>query len=79
MAVDRLRPALVLLDCYHAAARSDAFFAAVDAAGSRILLFAPTTPWDDVADITRRPQVGAFVHAGPGESLAALLRSALES
>jgi CheY-like chemotaxis protein len=77
-AVERLRPSLVLLDCYHPAARSDAFFSAVETIASRVVLFAPTPPWDDVADIARRPQVTAFVHAAPGESLAEKLRRALE-
>jgi hypothetical protein len=76
-AVARLRPALVLLDCHHPAARSNPFFAAAETAASRIVLFAPATPWEDVEEIARRPQVTAFVHPKPGESLAELLREAL--
>jgi hypothetical protein len=77
VAVERLRPALILLDCYHSATRADAFFAAVESASSRIILFAPSAPWADFDDIARRPQVRAFVYPGPGESLADLLREAL--
>jgi hypothetical protein len=76
-AVSRLSPMTILLECHHAAARSEAFFAAAEAARSRIILFAPTAPWDDFVEIARRPQVVAFVHSQPGRSLADLLREAL--
>ncbi len=77
-AVARLRPAIVLLECYHSAARSDAFFAAAEAARSRVVLFAPSAPWEDVQEIAHRRRVDAFVHPADGESLAALIAGALE-
>ncbi len=77
-AVTRLRPAIVLLECYHPAARSDSFFAAAEAAGSRVVLFAPSAPWEDVEEIAHRRHVAAFVHPAYGESLAMLLTRALE-
>ncbi len=76
-AVERLRPTCVLLDCYHPAARSDAFFSMVGATASRIVLFTPFAPWEDVEEIARRPEVAAFVHPKTGQSLAELLRQAL--
>jgi hypothetical protein len=78
-AVARVRPAIVLLECHHPAARSDAFFALAADAQSRVVLFAPSAPWDDVAEIARRPEVSAFVHPRPGRSLADLLRDALSA
>jgi hypothetical protein len=78
IAVARLRPAIVLLECYHAAARSGAFFAAAEAAGSRVVLFAPAAPWKDVEEIAQRRRVAAFVHPANGESLGLLIARALE-
>jgi hypothetical protein len=66
-----------LLDCYHPAGRSDSFFAIVDTAKSRLVLFTPSRPWEDGQEIARRPQVMAFVHPQPGKSLTELLRAAL--
>lgn len=77
-ALARLRPAIVLLECYHSAARSDSFFAAVSAVETRVLLFAPAAPWADVEEIARRRSVAAFVHPEPGGSLATLLERALQ-
>ncbi len=76
-ALTRLRPPTVLLECYHPAARSDAFFIAAEEAGSRVVLFAPRVPWDDAQEIARRRSVVAFVYPAAGESLAALLARAL--
>ena len=76
-AVERLRPSWILLECYHSAARSDAFFAAVQAASSRVILFAPGAPWRDCEEIAERRSVAAFVHPGEGQSLAHLVRHAL--
>ena len=76
-AVERLRPTWILLECYHPAARSDAFFAAVAAASGRVILFAPGAPWQDCEEIARRRMVTAFVHPGQGESLSDLVRQAL--
>jgi hypothetical protein len=76
-AVERLRPSFVLLECYHPAARSDAFFIATSAAGSRVILFAPSAPWQDCEEIARRRSVAAFVHPAMGQSLSDLVRQAL--
>ncbi len=76
-AVERLRPSWVLLECYHPAARSDAFFAAVGDASSRVILFAPAAPWQDCGEIAQRRAVAAFVHPGEGQSLSDLVRQAL--
>jgi hypothetical protein len=77
-AVSRLRPALVLLDGHHSAARSESFFDAAASAGSRVVMFAPTAPWDDVAAIAARQGV-TLVHPERGESLAATLARALDA
>ena len=76
-AVERLRPARILLECFHPAARSEAFFEALEAAGSRVILFAPAVPWEDCERIARRRGVAAFVHPARGESLTELVRRAL--
>jgi hypothetical protein len=76
-AVERIRPVWILLECYHPAARSDAFFAAAEAAGSRVILFTPAAPWEDCEEIARHRSVAAFVHPGNGQSLADLVRRAL--
>ena len=76
-AVDRLRPAIVLLDCYHAALRSDAFFSAAAEAQSLVVLFAPSKPWHDVQEIARKRKIGLFVHPEDGESLTDVIRRAL--
>ena len=77
-AVERLRPAWILLECYHPAARADAFFFAASVAGSRVILFAPGAPWEDCEEIALRRSVAAFVHPRDGESLSDLVRQALE-
>jgi len=77
-AVERLRPPRILLECFHPAARSDSLFSAAEAIGSRVILFAPAAPWGEFEEIARRRNVAAFVHPGAGESLAAMVRSALE-
>lgn len=77
LAVERIRPDTVLLEGHHPAARSSAFFSAIQDTGARLVLFAPADPWEDVAEIARRPEVTAFVHPEPDESLAELLRRAL--
>lgn len=76
-AVERLRPSWILLECYHPAARADAFFAAAAAAGSRVILFTPGAPWEDFEQIARRRSVASFVHPGEGQSLSDLVRQAL--
>src|SRR5215210_1911103 len=76
-AVERLRPSWILLECHHPAARSDAFFAAVQSSQSRVILFAPGAPWEDCEEIAKRRAVAAFVHPGDGHSLADLVRQAL--
>lgn len=76
-AIGRVEPAIVLLECHHPAARSNAFFGAAEAAGTRVVLFAPSAPWEDVEEIARRRHVAAFVHPRAGESLADLLARAL--
>ena len=76
-AVDRIRPSSILLECYHPAARSDAFFTSVSGSGSRVILFAAGAPWEDCKEIARSRAVGAFVHPTEGESLADLVRRAL--
>jgi hypothetical protein len=76
-AVERLRPSWVLLECYHPAARSDAFFSATEGAQSRVILFAPSAPWEDCEQIARRRAVAAFVHPGDGQSLSDLVQRAL--
>ena len=76
-AVERLRPAWILLECHHPAARSDAFFAATEAASSRVILFAPAAPWEDSEEIAKRRSVAAFVHPANGQSLSDLVRTAL--
>ena len=76
-AVERIRPPSILLECYHPAARSDAFFAAAAAADSRVVLFAPSAPWEDCEEIAKRRSVAAFVHPSDGESLGDLVQRAL--
>lgn len=78
-AVLRVRPAVVLLDAHHAAARRDDLFDACAAVGGRVVLFAAGTPWEmTLADVRRRPGV-VLVTAGDGESLAGRLRAALRA
>jgi hypothetical protein len=78
-AVERLRPPCILLECYHPAARSDAFYEVVRTSESRIILFAPTVPWQDFEEVARRRNVAAFIHPGNGGSLAKLIGEALAS
>jgi AmiR/NasT family two-component response regulator len=77
LAVRRLRPRIVLLDCFHPAARMDELFAAVDSVAARVLLFTAGEPWAEVEQIARRPEVAVFVHPTPGRSFADLLQDAL--
>ncbi len=76
-AVERLRPSVILLECHHPTARSEAFYAAAAGATARVIHFAPGPPWDDCEAIARRHGVAAFVHGGDGRSLADLVRQAL--
>ena len=76
-ALERTRASRVLLECFHPAARSDQFFADAERLGSRVILFAPATPWGDCEMIASARKVAAFVHPGPGESLADLITAAL--
>jgi hypothetical protein len=76
-AVERIRPASILLECYHPAARSDAFFAAAATVPSRVILFAPGAPWADCEEIARQRAVAAFVHPGNGQFLSDLVQQAL--
>jgi hypothetical protein len=78
-AVERLRPSHVLLECYHPAARSDAFYEGATHVGSRIILFAPTAPWQDFEEMGRRRNVEAFIHPANGDSLAGLIAEALSA
>lgn len=76
-AVLRARPAVVLLDAHHPAARRDELFDACTIGGCRVVLFAPGPPWEmTLADVRRRPGV-ALVTAGEGESFTDRLRGAL--
>jgi hypothetical protein len=77
LAVRRLRPALVLLDAYHPAARRDELFDACALAGCRVVLFAPGAPWEMALEAARRRAGAELVTAGPGESFAERLRAAL--
>jgi hypothetical protein len=76
-AVERLRPSVILLECHHPAARSEAFYAVAVAVGARVIHFAPGPPWDDCEAIARRHGVASFVHGDDGRSLADLVRQAL--
>jgi hypothetical protein len=77
LAVERLRPTRILVECYHPAARADAFFDAAASVGSRVVMFAPTAPWEDCEQIAQTRTVAAFVVPGSGQSLADLVRAAL--
>lgn len=77
VAVRRMRPAAVLLDGYHPAARSEAFFAAVEACQSRVVLFAPSAPWVMLEEIARTRTDTTLVVPQQGESLAELIGRAL--
>lgn len=76
-ALERTRPSRVLLEALHPAARSEQFFTTAQTIGSRIILFAPAAPWGDSELVARTKKVAAFVHPGPGESLAELIAAAL--
>lgn len=75
-AVGRLRPALILVEGTHPGARADGLFTAAASAGSRVILFVPSAPWQDVAAIAERRGV-ELVHPGPGESLGEKIAQAL--
>lgn len=77
VAVRRVRPAVVLVDAYHPAARRDELFDACALAGCRVVLFAPGTPWEMLLDEARRRPGAVLVTAGEGESFADRLRAAL--
>ena len=75
-AVQRVHPAVVLLDAHHPAARRDDLFAACATAGCRVVVFVPGAPWEmTVEEVRRRPGV-RLVAADDGESFADLLRAA---
>lgn len=76
LAVARLRPTIVLVDAYHAAARTEAFFEAARAERAHITLFAPSEPWKEMREIADRWDV-PIVHPRDGESLAGLIRTAI--
>ena len=76
LAVERLRPSSILLECHHPASRSDSFYAAAAAASARVIVYAPGPTWEDCDEIARRREVVAFVHYD-GRSLADLVRQAL--
>lgn len=76
-AVQRVRPALVLLDAYHPAAHREELFEACTLAGCRVVLFAPGAPWEMLLDEARRRPGTELVTAGAGESFADRLRAAL--
>jgi hypothetical protein len=77
VAVQRLRPAAVLADGYHAAVRSHAFHDELRRQGSRLIVFAPAAPWRDLQLLLRDNPHATLVAPARGESLAALIRSAL--
>lgn len=76
-AVRRVRPAVVLVDAYHPAARRDELFDACVAGGCRVVLFAPGPPWEMLLHEARRRPGVALVTADDGESFAERLRAAL--
>ena len=78
-AVERLRPSHILVDCYHQAARSDAFYDGATTVRSRIILFAATAPWQDFEEIARRRGVAAFIHRANGRSLAESIADVLSA
>jgi hypothetical protein len=75
-AVGRLRPSAVVLDAHHGAARSDAFWAAADEAGCRVILFSPGRPWEEARALAERRRA-VWVCPEPGESLGEQLAAAL--
>lgn len=78
VAVRRLCPTVALVDGSHAAARSEAFYEAARDCACRVILFAPTRPWDVVTDSARdQPHVTIIVPRA-GESLAAAVKAALD-
>jgi hypothetical protein len=77
ISVERTRPACILVECYHPAARSDPFFGCAKTIGSRVIMFAPAAPWQDCEEIAHRRAVTTFLHPAPGQSLADLVRRAL--
>ena len=79
LAVRRVRPAVVLVDAYHPAARRDDLFDACATGGCRVVLFAPGAPWEMLLQEARRRPGVALVTAGAGESFADRLRAALRS
>ncbi|MGH7719889.1 MAG: hypothetical protein ACREON_13730 [Gemmatimonadaceae bacterium] len=77
MAVRRLRPSVVILECFHAAARTESFFTAMQEHRVRLVLFAPSAPWEEFAELAERRGAAAFVFPQPGRSVADGLRDAL--
>jgi hypothetical protein len=76
LAVERLRPTMVLVDAYHPAARTDAFFAAARARDVRVVLFAPSVPWHEMQEVAERWGV-RIIHPRDGGSLGRLIRGAI--
>ncbi len=63
-AVGRLRPRLVVVECDHEAARSDAFYARVAEVGSKLLLFSSSPPSRLAELVTAQRGVKAFLLPG---------------
>lgn len=76
-ALKRLAPDCLLIEATHPAARSPETYDATAAAGVGVIVFAPSRPWDEIAQVVDgRPDV-TLVWPRDGESLAARLEFAL--
>ncbi len=75
-AVGRIRPRLVIVECDHEAACSDAFYARVAEVGSRLLLFSSSPPSRLAEAVAAQRGVRAFLL--PGERNA-IVRSISEA
>lgn len=76
-ALKRLSPDCLVIEASHPAARAPETYDTTAAAGVGVIVFAPSQPWDEIAEIVGgRPGV-TLVWPRDGESLAARLEFAL--
>jgi AmiR/NasT family two-component response regulator len=76
-ALKRLQPDCVVIEAMHPAVRAAETYDTAAATGAGVIVFAPSHPWGEIADIVQKHPGATLVWPRDGESLAARLEFAL--